>query len=344
MKLKSFVFFVSVILFVFYQYFPRTVNRAAIDVGSGSIKVTVAQVDPRFQTIYQTFYSEEHPIPFKRDIQVGGRSQLSDRVQTLAIDTLTQIKKDLEIHQPVGWKGVATAASRQAKNAPQMFEKIKQILGMDISIISQEDEGRLGFATAVAVSQTDPKRLIAVDSGSGSFQLTTLMEENIEVIEGELGYIPSLEMLMDIRCKPLDLNSLPDPVTLEEAELLVAKMQEKMPPVSEEFLRKIQDPSSAVVGIGNENFIFSMGATGVGKKTFTKEELWDAIVRLAGRPASEMTQFSKPNTAVLGMVLLYSIMDSMQLPKLTACPANGVCEGILVDSVFWDSPAETPVG
>ena len=193
-----------------------------------------------------------------------------------------------------------------------------------------------------AVSGINTDQLIAVDSGSGSFQLTTLIDGKLEVIEGELGYIPSLEMLMEIRHQPLDLQTPPAPVELEEARLLVDMLRAKMPPLSETFLKKIQNPSSSIVGIGNENFIFAMGATGVGKPTFTKEELWEAIVRLAGKPEQEMQQFAKPNTAVLGMVLLYSIMDAMQLEQITAYHANGVCEGILVDKAFWSPSNSEP--
>src|SRR5581483_8347646 len=237
--------------------------------------------------------------------------------------------------RPVEWKGIATAASRQATNAPDMFKKIHEELGIDIAIISQSEEGRLGFTTAAAVSNASPEKLIAVDAGSGSFQVTTLIDGKLEVIEGELGYIPSLEILMDIRGQKIDLQTPPATVTLQEAELLVEKMRSKMPEVPVSFVQRIKDPCNAIVGIGNENFIFAMGAAGVGKSTFTKEELWDAVVRLAGKPASELPQFAKPDTAVLGMVLLYSIMDCMGLDQLTSHYSNGSCEGLLVDHGYW---------
>lgn len=320
---------------------PKTITRAAIDVGSGSIKVTVAKVDPNTSKIHSVLYSEEHPVPFKRDIQVGGKSKLSEKIQTVAIETLSNLQKNLAVHQPTEWKGIATAASRQAKNAPELFEKINDSLGMDISIISQNEEGRLGFVTAAAVSGIDQEKLIAVDSGSGSFQLTTLIDNELEVIEGQLGYIPSLEMLMEIRGQKLDFETPPSPVTLEEATILVEKMRAKMPEQSEEFLNKIKDPETSIVGIGNENFIFAMGATGVGKDTFTKEELWKAITIHAGKPAEEMKQFAKPETSVLGMVLLYSIMDAMNLDQLTSHHANGSCEGLLVDAEYWSQPTPT---
>lgn len=344
---KSFItallIIVSCVTLVWY-FQPKTITRAAVDVGSGSIKVTVAKVDPQSSKIHSILYAQEHPVPFKRDIQVGGKSLLSEKIQTVALDKLANLQKELAVYQPTEWKGIATAASRQAKNAEGMYKKIHQELGIDISIISQTEEGRLGFATAAAVSEIPQEKLIAVDSGSGSFQITTLIDGNLEVVEGQLGYIPSLEMLMEIRGKKLDLQTPPATVTLKEAELLVEKLRSKMPELPDSFLRKSQDPTNKIIGIGNENFIFAMGATGVGKDTFTKEELWKAICKYAGKPAGELPQFAKPDTAVLGMVLLYSIMDSMGLNQLTSCYANGSCEGLLVDVGYWSTPSTTLVG
>jgi exopolyphosphatase/guanosine-5'-triphosphate,3'-diphosphate pyrophosphatase len=325
------------LILIGWQLAPKAVTRAAIDVGSGSIKVTVAKIDPISHQIHKILYSKEHLVPLKRDIQVGGKSELSEKIQTVAIDTLSHVKKELTIYRPTEWKGIATAASRQAKNSQVMFDKIHEKLGMEISIISQNEEGRLGFGTAAAVSGKPAETIIAVDSGSGSFQITTLINGELEVIEGELGYIPSLEMLMEIRGQKLDLQTPPAPVTLEEAPLLVEKLRAKMPPLPTVFFDKIQDPTTSIVGIGNENFIFAMGATGVGKDTFTKEELWQAIQVHAGKAPEEMKQFAKPDTAVLGMVLLYAIMDSMDLDQLTSCHANGSCEGLLVDTTYWST-------
>ncbi len=335
---KTFIaIFLGVTAFVCiaWHFTPKTITRAAIDVGSGSIKLTVAKVDPLNGKIHRILYSKEHPVAFKRDIQVGGKSALSEKIQKVALDKLNDLQKELRVFHPTEWKGIATAASRQATNAPDMFKKINQDLGIDISIISQNEEGRLGFETATAVSKIPQEKLIAVDSGSGSFQVTSLIDGQLDVIEGQLGYIPSLEALMEIRGQKLDLQTAPATVTLQEAELLVKKMREKMPTVPAPFLQKIKDPTTKVVGIGNENFIFAMGATGVGKKTFTKQELWQAVTHYAGKPAQELKQFAKPDTAVLGMVLLYTIMDSIGLDQLTSHYANGSCEGLLVDGKYW---------
>jgi exopolyphosphatase / guanosine-5'-triphosphate,3'-diphosphate pyrophosphatase len=316
---------------------PQVITRAAVDVGSGGLKVTVAKIDPISQKIHQILYSKEHPVPLKRDLQVGGKSEFSDKIQKVALETLANLQQEVSTHNPREWRGIATAASRQATNAQEMYDKIAEELGVVISIISQQEEGRLGFMTAVSVSEIDHQNLISFDSGSGSFQLSTLLDEKLHVIEGELGHIPSLEALMAIRGQKLDFQTPPAPITLDEANTLIPRLQQKLPSIPPAFAEKLKKPHVKVVGIGNENFIFAMGAKGVGKNTYTKEELYRAITVHASKPAEEMQHFSKPHEAVLGMVLLYSIMDGMGIDTITYCHANGSCEGLLVDQGYWNS-------
>jgi len=317
---------------------PQTITRAAVDVGSGGLKVTIAKVDPQSQKIHKILYSKEHSVPLKRDMQVGGKSEFSEKIQAVALETLSNLQKETATYQPVEWQGIATAASRQAKNAQQMYDKIEQDLGVKISIISQEEEGRLGFTTAASVSGVPEEQLISFDSGSGSFQLTTLLNGELEVIEGELGHIPSLQILMDIRGEKLDLATPLKPITLEEADLLVQKLEERVPTMSDPFRAKLNDPTTTVIGIGNENFIFAMGAEASGKDTYTKDELAKAIEGQVNHTvAKEMT-----STRVLGIILLYSIMDGMGIDHLTYKYANGSCEGLLVDSDYWQN--STSVG
>src|SRR5690348_15247143 len=163
-KRFSILVLLAFIAFIAWNFTSKTITRAAVDVGSGSIKLTIAKVDPQSNKIHHILYSEEHPVPFKRDIQVSGQSLLSEKIQKVAFETLSNLQKELAPHRPQEWKGIATAASRQATNAPDMFKKINEQLGIDIAIISQNEEGRLGFTTAAAVSNIPQEKLIAVDS------------------------------------------------------------------------------------------------------------------------------------------------------------------------------------
>src|SRR5262245_54114003 len=71
------------------------VTRAAVDVGSKGLKVTVGEVDLSSQAITQIYYSKEHSVPLKRDMQVSGQPRFSQAVQQLAINTLARLQKEL---------------------------------------------------------------------------------------------------------------------------------------------------------------------------------------------------------------------------------------------------------
>ena len=77
------------------------------------------------------------------------------------------------------------------------------------------------------------------------------------------------------------------------------------------------------------------GATAVGKATYTKQELWTAIEAHCGLPDEALTHFAIPQETLVGMVLLYSVMDGMGIDQLTYAYANGSCEGLLLDPNYW---------
>lgn len=309
------------------------ITRAALDVGSGGMKVTVADVDPAERAITQIHYSKEHPVAFRRDMQVNKVNRFSQEIQQIAFNTLQDLQKELEKYHPVEWSGIATAASRQAENAQEMYNNIFEKLGINIRIIPQAEEGRIGFETAAAASGIDRTKLIAYDSGSGSFQLST----ESEIVEGDFGYINALAALIEeIRSEPLDQKASPHPVTAEEARQLTSLLRARAPQMSELFRKKLSAAETVVVGIGTETFIFATAAIAIGKSTYTKEELWEAIVENCNKTDAQFHQFVKPEEVMIGLVLLYSVMEELGIKQLTYQYANGSCEGVLVDPAYWD--------
>jgi exopolyphosphatase / guanosine-5'-triphosphate,3'-diphosphate pyrophosphatase len=312
------------------------ITRAAVDIGSKGLKITVADIDTETRSIIDIHYSKEHPVPLKRDMLVSGESRFSENVQQFAIDLLAQLQQDLAQYQPVEWVGIATAASRESENAPQLYERIRRELNIDISIISQEEEGRIGFNTASAVSGVEEKKIISYDSGGGSFQLATQLDDAFEVIEGKFALAIALkDLIKEIRHQRLDISSSPNPVSLQEAQSLVPLLQARLPNMSIAFEQKLKNPETQVVGIGNQYFLFAFGAIATGKNTYTKEELWQAIEAHCDLDDQQLKKFAKPDEALVGMILLYSVMDGLGIKQLTYAFANGSCEGLLVDPKFW---------
>lgn len=341
---KLFYFCVALILSTTVLIADNTIVRAGIDVGSGGLKVTVASVNPNTQTIDKIHFSNEYDLPLKHDMEVTGVDRLSEEMQELAVRTLTKIQQDLSIYQPVEWAGIATAASRRASNAKDLYDRVRTELGINIAIIPQVEGGRIGFITATAVSGLPKERLIAYDSGSGSFQLTTEIDGQLEVVEGDVAFIAALSTLVKgVRHKQLDHQTSPNPIRTDEAKEVVCLLQKNLPTLSDAFSNKLRDSTTTVIGIGNQNFIFATAAMALGKSTYTKEELWGAIEAHCNLSDDQLTKFAKPCEAVIGMILLYSVMDGLKIDQLTYSFANGSCEGLLVDPNYWTSNANAPL-
>lgn len=322
-------------LFLFTASLNAQVVRAALDVGSGALKLVVAEINEEKECIEQIYYSEEFPIGLKKDMQLSGLPYFSEAIQIQTQSTLKQLQAKVAIYNPTAWSGIATMACRQSHNAPELFNKIKSDLNIPISIISQQEEGRIGFGTAVAVSKLKQNDIVAFDSGGASFQISTLLDNDLKVIKGDIGYVPAESLLLnDIRHLPYHNNS-PNPVYIEEIWQLVDLLKKRLPHISTDFCHKIRDPSTKVVGIGGETSLFYTAYLALKKNRLHKDELLDAIKVYAGMTDEQLQIFKVAHEAVIDLTLLYAIMDGLNIDQIDYYPSNGSCEGLLIDKNYW---------
>jgi hypothetical protein len=61
--------------------------------------------------------------------------------------------------------GVATAVFRKASNGMQCLEEVNRTSAINIQLVAQEVEGKLGMFTASAVSKRSTKEIVSWDSG-----------------------------------------------------------------------------------------------------------------------------------------------------------------------------------
>lgn len=313
-----------------------TVTRVALDVGSGSLKATAAEVDAQAGKIHKIVYAKDFSVPLKMDMEIRGQPYFSERIQQVALDTLAKLQHDLSKYQLDEWSGIATEASRQSQNAQELYDKIYKELGINIRIITQTEEGRLGFSTAAAASGIPTAQLVSLDSGSASFQVTTEIDGQLEIVEGQLGNTPALAVLVsEMRNQKVDGVTSPNPVTLDEAVQMNNILKQRIPKLSDAFKTKLAHPDTVIVGFGAPTHIFGVAELALGKSAFTREELWSAIVEHCGLRDEQLGRFHKPSVVLIRLILLHSYMEGLGINKITTCYSNGSCEGLLVDPAYW---------
>lgn len=306
------------------------VKRAALDIGSGETKLTVADVDTSTHKVVKVHYQGYKYVELRNDLAESLDGCLSERVENKLIETLLDFKETMTMYAPEQWSGFGTAALRKALNGKEFLERVHQATGISIHIVPQEEEGRIGFLSAVAASGLEPDQVIAWDSGSGSFQMTS---EN-DMYGVEFAFVPAWEVLVkEIRGEKFNQDVTPNPVSLDESQLLTQKIQdEKLTPAP----RWLLETNKKIVTIGADRSIFRMGQIATGKTQFTRSELLEAIKAHAGKTDEQLFLFAEPHKVLVGLSLLHAVMNHCGFENMEFARVNGGCEGLMMLEEYWE--------
>lgn len=198
---------------VSYGQMPR---YAAIDIGSNSVRLAVAEVEPGRPV--RTLASE-------REVTRLGTSVFSEgSIAKEAMDNLcavlTRFRAIIEKNHVIAARAVATSAVRDARNQEEFLRRSSEAAGVPVEIISGIEEARLIHAGVQAVWPQSDERLLIIDIGGGS----------AEVIVGENGRMSAAfsKPLGAVRLKQMFLSK--DPPSGKDLDRLHGFIDEKIAP------------------------------------------------------------------------------------------------------------------
>lgn len=142
---------------------------AAIDCGTNSIRLLVADVDPRAGTL----------VDLDRRMEVVRLGQGVDRTGRIAPEalerTLDAARRYNDICMSLGVEAVrfvATSASRDAENRADFVNGVHEALGVEPEVVEGLEEAQLSFTGATGVlAGRHPGPFLVVDLGGGSTEL-----------------------------------------------------------------------------------------------------------------------------------------------------------------------------
>ncbi|KAK3262620.1 hypothetical protein CYMTET_28534 [Cymbomonas tetramitiformis] len=164
---------------------------AALDVGSGASKLEVAKVDTTiipWTVVGESLFAKEQELKLASDLKSSENNTISAHIIDRLFEVLKNFKKVASDLGATEISAAATAVFRLADNAPEVLKRIQSELGIRVRVISQEEEGEIGFLTAAtqfSCEAPDLGNLVAWDSGGASFQLTALAEGLQDIYEVE---------------------------------------------------------------------------------------------------------------------------------------------------------------
>lgn len=169
------------------------IRISAIDIGSNSIRQTIADVSP---TGVIRVVDEMKAAP-RLGAGLLKKGALSEIAIQNALSTLTRMAT---LATQLGVKRtevVATSAVREASNGEQFLKLVKAETGLKVRVLHGEDEARLAFRSALAHFDLGVGRAVVMDIGGGSLELALSADGLVErLISLPLGAIRMTEQYL----------------------------------------------------------------------------------------------------------------------------------------------------
>ena len=336
-------------------------RRRVLELGSGSIKCQVSDVDVKTNTIIQNISTNSATVLFTRDLKIQEQAaaktttmnsatySFSPSIQLEGVRAIQKLLLDTDIYRPEKTVGVATEAFRKAANGAQLASTISSECNLPVTILPTEKEAGFGFETAAAISGVQERRkLISWDCGAGSFQISSYCH-GLHVDSHGSGTVT--EMAEPLRDRGMSPRAV--------AECLLDILSHQLAPVPKSIKNAIQN-NCPVVAIGSQHSIFNQQRILSGNAFFTQEDVKRSIQATTALdptllPKLELQQSQLHGDAddqdtkrcienatfmVPKLVLLLATMRHVGISKATFYKTNGNCAALLVQPWLWEADME----
>ena len=145
---------------------------AAIDIGSNAARLLINDVVqiPDGPTNFSKLSLVRVPLRLGFDVFETGT--LSDSKVDKLIKTIQSYKLLLDVYEVDHLKACATSAMRDAANAAEVLQLVKENTGIDLQVISGQEEATFIYENHVADNMNKEDSYLYIDVGGGSTELT----------------------------------------------------------------------------------------------------------------------------------------------------------------------------
>jgi exopolyphosphatase/guanosine-5'-triphosphate,3'-diphosphate pyrophosphatase len=170
------------------------VKYGAIDIGTNAARLLVGEVETLngHSFVKKISYTR---VPLRLGEEVFTDGKLSKKKTEDFVKTIQAFKLISEIFEVKKLRAVATSAMREASNATKVIERIKQETGVEVEVISGDEEAELIFGTFFLLDIDKTMPFIVIDVGGGSTEVSVF--EGGERVASHSFEIGTLRLLKD---------------------------------------------------------------------------------------------------------------------------------------------------
>ncbi len=145
---------------------------AAIDIGSNACRLliddVIAVVNDKTDFIKLAFVR----VPLRLGFDVFETGRIGDIKIEKFLKTIESYRLLLDVYEVKHLKACATSAMRDASNAKEILQLVKEKTGISIDVISGQDEAKYIYENHVAENLNSQESYLYIDVGGGSTELT----------------------------------------------------------------------------------------------------------------------------------------------------------------------------
>ncbi|MBL7750167.1 MAG: exopolyphosphatase [Chitinophagaceae bacterium] len=145
---------------------------AAIDIGSNAARLLISDViengNQRPEFIKMTLVR----VPLRLGFDVFEKGTITPVREEKIIKTIKSYRHLIDVYDVKHLKACATSAMRDASNAEEIIRRVKLETGIEIEIISGQEEASFIYENHVAESMNKDESYLYIDVGGGSTELT----------------------------------------------------------------------------------------------------------------------------------------------------------------------------
>ncbi|MFC5997408.1 Ppx/GppA family phosphatase [Quadrisphaera sp. GCM10027208] len=296
-----------------------------LDVGSNTVHLLVVDA-----------YPGAHPWPatsHKRTLRLAEHLDAAGSVRSDGVDALaTFVAEAAEVAEEQGCQELlafATSAVREASNGEAVLSAVRQRTGVDLQVLPGDDEARLTFLAARRWFGWSAGRLLVLDIGGGSLELSIGIDEEPDVAFSLLLGAGRLtrERLRHDPPHPREVKDLRRLVRAEVAEIV----------------RPLRKPGTPDLVVGSSKTFRSLARVAGAapsseglyvQRVLRRDDLAALVPRLARMPAAERARLpgvsvERAPQLLAGAVVAEAAMDLLEVPVLRICPW-ALREGIIL--------------
>jgi exopolyphosphatase/guanosine-5'-triphosphate,3'-diphosphate pyrophosphatase len=155
------------------------VKLAAIDIGSNAARLLITDVIPGPKGTQEFIKTVLIRVPLRLGFDVFDTGEIPPNKIEKIIKTIQSFKLLMDVYEVKHLKACATSAMRDARNAVEIIKKVKSETGIEIKVISGQEEASFIYENHIAENMTTEESYLYIDVGGGSTELTFFSDNKL---------------------------------------------------------------------------------------------------------------------------------------------------------------------